>query len=314
MEISTTSPDTALPGLCALQQTAQYGRALRHLGATTSRNVLRDGHTLIGHVQTLRRRFGPLKVTWAPRGPVWTTDAAPAQRAKAIRLLTQAMQDRCFWVFAPDRAQDLQGLPHQVLVTPQHVAEIDLTLDPETRLSAQHGKWRNRLRHAEKSDLRVIRQPFDPARDSVVMRLETSQRESRRYQALPLAFLTAWHDANPKAARLFTVVQGTTPMAYMLVLLHAPAATYHIGWTGVEGRRNSAHNLALWAAQDWLARQGFRRFDLGSVDTQHAPGLARFKIGSGAQVRALGPTCLHLPRFAFAGRRRHVAAGNRLTG
>ena len=308
MEISTVSPDTALPGLCALQQTAEYARALARLGATTRRSVVRDGNVHIGHVLAIRRRFGPLTVVWAPRGPVWMPDAGMDQRAEAMRLLPRASQERSFWVFAPDSAQDLQGLPYRNLVTPQHVAEIDLKRSPETRLAAQHGKWRNRLRHAQKSDLRVIHRPFDPERDSVVLRLETSQRETRRYQALPLAFLSAWQEANPKAARLFTVLQGTTPMAYMLVLLHAPAATYHIGWTGVEGRRNSAHNLALWAAQDWLARKGYHRFDLGSVDTQNAPGLARFKIGSGAHVRALGPTCLHLPRFAFAGRRRHVAA------
>ena len=256
MKISTVSPDTALPGLCALQQTAEYGRALTHLGATTRRSVIRDGHMLIGHVQTIRRRFGPLKVTWAPRGPVWMMDAGEDQRAAAMRLLPRATQKRSFWVFAPDSARDLHGLPHRVLVTPQHVAEMDLTLSPDARLAAQYGKWRNRLRHAQKSDLRVIHRPFDPAHDDVVLRLETSQRETRRYQALPLAFLTAWQEANPRAARLFTVLQGTTPMAYMLVLLHAPAATYHIGWTGVEGRRNSAHNLALWAAQNWLAGNG----------------------------------------------------------
>jgi hypothetical protein len=35
--------------------------------------------------------------------------------------------------------------------------------------------------------------------------------------------------------------------------------------------------------------------DLGTVDTENAPGLARFKIGSGAQIRSLGGTWLRIP-------------------
>ena len=52
----------------------------------------------------------------------------------------------------------------------------------------------------------------------------------------------------------------------------------------------SAHNLLMWRAALWLARQGHRRLDLGPIDTANAPGLARFKLGIGAHARRLGGT------------------------
>jgi len=80
-----------------------------------------------------------------------------------------------------------------------------------------------------------------------------------------------------------------------LFLTHKPWASYHIGWSGEEGRRRNAHGLILWRAITDLAAEGLAALDLGTVDTEAAPGLARFKIGTGARVAPLGPTLLVLP-------------------
>jgi hypothetical protein len=51
----------------------------------------------------------------------------------------------------------------------------------------------------------------------------------------------------------------------------------------------------LARAAEALAAEGLRWLDLGTVDTEAAPGLARFKLGTGARLRRLGATCLVLP-------------------
>jgi hypothetical protein len=51
-----------------------------------------------------------------------------------------------------------------------------------------------------------------------------------------------------------------------------------------------------------LARRGITRLDLGTLDTEAAPGLARFKLGSGAAARALGGTWLWWPPLARGAR------------
>jgi hypothetical protein len=51
----------------------------------------------------------------------------------------------------------------------------------------------------------------------------------------------------------------------------------------------------LLQAVEALRAEGVLWLDLGQVDTEAAPGLARFKLGTGADLRRLGATCLVLP-------------------
>jgi len=80
----------------------------------------------------------------------------------------------------------------------------------------------------------------------------------------------------------------------MIFLLHGDRATYQIGWRDREQAPPSAHHLLLWEAAKYLAQKGFHQLDLGTIDTATTPGLARFKLGSGARARALGPSLLRL--------------------
>ncbi|WP_306114075.1 MULTISPECIES: GNAT family N-acetyltransferase [unclassified Roseovarius] len=305
MEItrSTSFPATA----SALQQSDEYARAVTHLGGDAEAYVAHDQDHPIARVQIVKRRFGPLPVFWVPRGPVWAQSPCPDTRARLWRVLPQ-IAGHGMWIVAPDSADDLAAIRHTQLMSPQHVAEIDLTADDGTRLSRQHVKWRNRLRHAQNTGLQVAHRRFDPLRDQTVLIREATQQRKHRYRGLPPAFVLAWAQTNRSASRLFTVSHEGKAVAHMLLLLHRPVVTYHIGWSGMVGRRHSAHNLALWAASQWLHRKGFARLDLGSVDTEHAPGLARFKIGSGATVRPLGATSLHLPHLSRRRLIRHDAA------
>ena len=71
-----------------------------------------------------------------------------------------------------------------------------------------------------------------------------------------------------------------------------------------EVERCGREHRQLWWLEAGLSRpslyrrlraEGVRWLDLGSVDTEAAPGLARFKLGTGAALKRLGATCLVLP-------------------
>lgn len=297
MEIATLSPDVPPLAACALQQHPLYGAALSALGGTARRLAMRRDGGDIGQVQIVRRRFGPLCLDWLPRGPVWQADTDTAARIEALRHLPASQPGRALWLASPDSPQDaalFRPLGYRALMTPQYVAELDLLPTQSARLAAQHGKWRNRLRRAQASGLTVHARPFDPARDDDLLGQELAQRRTRRYAALPPAFTHAWAATAPQATRLYLARNKGQTVAFMLMLLHAPAATYHIGWSGAQGRALSAHHLILWHAASDLAGRGFARLDLGHVDTHGSPGLARFKIGAGAHIRPLGPAMIRL--------------------
>ncbi|MEQ8291660.1 MAG: GNAT family N-acetyltransferase [Roseovarius sp.] len=283
----------ALP--CALQQHPFYGQAVRRMGGEAGiYRVVADGRE-IGRVQVLYRRVGPGRLAWIGRGPVWLPGAPLAARREALAGLAGAVGGAA--VVQPDTPLEACWLGAPAVMSAASVAEIDLTAPAADRMARQHGKWRNRLRGARAAGLTVRHRPVDMAADAGLLGRETAQRKARGYAALPPAFLHHWAGGDRQATRLFTAHQGQDTVAFMLFLLHPPVASYHIGWSGAAGRKTSAHHLLLWEASEWLAARGFARLDLGTIDTERAPGLARFKIGSGARIRVLGPTLLPLPRF-----------------
>lgn len=279
------------PAPCALQQHPRYGAAMRAIGADVACWTLRQNGQIRATAQLLRRRFGPLSLSWMARGPV----VAPETTPDVLSGLTSCSSG----LVIPETArlaQTYRDRGHRAVLTPQHVAELDLNGTPAARLAAQHGKWRNRLRMAEAAKLDIECRPFDPATDRLLLDLETAQRRQRRYNALPTGFTLAYASTARNATLLCLARDSTGPAAFMLFLLHDPVATYHVGWTSPQGRQTHAHTLLLWQASTALADRGFTRLDLGGIDTEAAPGLARFKLGSGARARSLGPTLLALKR------------------
>lgn len=290
-----------------MQQHPYYGDALRALGVDVTSLSARKHGARVAHLQLVTRRFGPVQLRWMPRGPVWALGASRRDRHHMLDLLHKDARLATGSIVALETPIELPlfaAAGYRALWTPQHVAELCLRDTAEARLAAQSVKWRNRLRHAERSDLEVAHRRFQPGRDDWLLQAETMQRRARQYRALPAAFPKAWALLHPNATWLFLAHRQGRIIAAMLFLRHPPTATYHIGWSDTEGRKYSAHNLLLWRAANWLAMQGCQRLDLGTVDTENASGLARFKLGSGAALRSLGPTMLRLPGLA----RRRIAA------
>ncbi|UXX83728.1 GNAT family N-acetyltransferase [Roseovarius pelagicus] len=291
MQIVLNSPDQspALPG-GAIQQHPNYAAALGRMGLDMRAAEFYCDGRYLGRSQFALRRFGPLRVAWMPRGPVWRQDTPPPDQDLQNRMmagLRRAVRLRALWAISNDCANHAPGLR---AAGPRQVAELSLTTDSIARRAAMHGKWRNRLRRAERNGLRITSRVLSLPRDTALLQRELDQRRASHYAALPPAFTVAWVQAQPQATRLFAVHEGTDVIAYILLLLHAPQATYHIGWSGSRGRTLCAHNLAVWHATEWLAARGYARLDLGLIDPVRTPSLDRFKLGCGARARSIGAT------------------------
>jgi hypothetical protein len=121
---------------------------------------------------------------------------------------------------------------------------------------------------------------------------DLAQRRARGYRTLPVAFSRA---LPPAALRLWRWQDGSDTGAAMCFVRHGATASYHLAWAGPSARQRAVHQVMLWRAALALRDEGVRWLDLGSVDTEAAPGLARFKLGTGAALHRLGPTLLVLP-------------------
>lgn len=110
--------------------------------------------------------------------------------------------------------------------------------------------------------------------------------------ALPAPFTLALPDS---AVRLWEWRKDGQLQAAMAFVRHGRSASYHLGWASPVARLAGVHRLMLVRAAEALQTEGVCWLDLGSVNTDAAPGLARFKLGSGAALRPLGATLLVLP-------------------
>lgn len=292
MQITLADPATAdnLPGT-PLQQSGTYAAVMRSFGCETVMMDVTEGAAQVARARCYARRIGPLRIAWLPRGPVWGAGASTDQKTRALAALPRAAPWRALWAMGGDAGQPRRGLP---VANGVQMAELDLTGDMAARRAAQHGKWRNRLARAETRSLSVKIRPLDLARDGDLLAQEARQRTQRRYAALPHHFTERWTDIAPQDSLILTAEEGGTPVAFMLMLLHAPTATYHIGWTNPRGRSLNAHTLLLWRASCHLAQADYTRLDLGQTDAARLPGITRFKTGTGAALRDLGATTLCL--------------------
>ncbi len=238
------------------------------------------------------------------RGPVWAPELSVSSQRAALDALIETLSGTYRGVMAaPDPIGGVDPLAASGMlpvVTPISVAELPLDPDPSIMRARLAGKWRNRLVRAEDVGLHLRGGLLPPDPHHWVFKAEAAQRKSARYKGLPFAYTRAWIESGGRrSARLFTAEANGRIVAAMLFLLHKPGASYHIGWCDPEGRRLGAHPLLMWNAMCWLAERGFTMIDLDVIDTDTEPGLARFKLGTGAQVVTLGATRLLAPGTGF---------------
>ncbi len=257
-----------------LQQHPDFGTALEMIGANVRRiNIKGAAPTQI------IKRFG---IEFASRGPIWRTEDQEALRQCPLRIIN-----------AEQPSEIYRKAGFRQLMTPAYVAELNL-LDTAWLTSA-HGKWLNSWRKSQKSNLEIEHETFDAALHEWVLIEDRLQQRRKKYRALPHSIIHAYASISPRNVIVFSARKENKNVAAMLFLQHGQVATYHVGWSSVAGRETNAHYALLTNATDYFEKRGVTRLDLGTVDTENAPGLARFKIGSGAQIRALGGTWLRIP-------------------
>ncbi|KJZ19992.1 GNAT family N-acetyltransferase [Loktanella sp. S4079] len=259
-----------------LQQHPNFRLALAQIGVKTFECDLRCATP----VQCIRR-FG---LNAAMRGPVWKSphaDHAELHRSN-LRLINSDGGDTAI----------LQKAGFRQIMTPAHVAELALSDDI---LTTAKPKWRNIWRQSQRGPIAISTAPFHAKHHDWLLQADQVQQKQKRFRALPHEIIHAYAKTAPYDVKVWSAYLNKEPIAGMLFLRHGDRVTYHLGWSGALGRKHAAHYAMIIHAALYFNSHGVRQMDLGTVDTHNAPGLARFKIGTGALIRPLGGTWLRLP-------------------
>jgi hypothetical protein len=281
-----------------LVQSLAYGRALAIIeGHAAERHVARRRGEPVALLQWIERPvLGRLTFARLMRGPVWLvppTEADWAEMLELIRARHRWRRGRFLFFLpeleaAPEHTALLEAAKFQRVATGYASIALDLTPDESSLRRGLAGKWRNALVNAERHALTLDAANDETALDWLLERYEDLRRR-RRFAADSPAMIRQVIDNLPARddAVLLRAIIDDQPVAGILLIRHGRGATYLVGWTSPEGRRLNANHLLLWRGLLRLRAMGVTSLDLGGVDAERAPGVARFKLGLGGRAYRL---------------------------
>lgn len=288
-------------GRAPLEQSWIYGEAIA-VGSPYRpvRGVFRSGGRVVALVQAVAWSIaGTVRLVKVVRGPLFLDpEPDPAVRDAVYRLIRDrwplARANALFWTpelaDGPDADRLMRGLGMHRTVTGYTTAWLDLSPGADALRAGLRQNWRNQLVRAEKERLR-IRDSHGGAALGWLAERHDEHRRRRRFGGPTGTFAAALAvlAPNPRDVLVLQAERGSEPVAGVLFLRHGDAATYHLAWTGPEGRAAHAHNRLVWEGVVRLAAAGVRWLDLGGLDAS-MPGVSRFKLGLGVEPVTLTGT------------------------
>ncbi len=285
-----------------LEQSWSYGTAAAAQAHAVERALVRGDGDPIGLVQVLRRpMLGILQICEILRGPLWLPAAGEGERREGRAAIKGAFRLRerrlLLWMpeltDTPDSHRAMRALGARPMITGYSSVWLDLRRPVEKIEAGLDQKWRNALRGAERSKLKVQITRAGRALDWLLERHDAFRRH-RGFRAPSPALIRGFAAACARKSdvTIVTGALGSDRVAGALFLTHGTTATYYVGWSGPQGRDVDAQTLLLWRGIATLKEDGVEALDLGGIDTRRAPGVARFKLGLGGEVFTLAGTWL----------------------
>ncbi|NIA68384.1 GNAT family N-acetyltransferase [Pelagibius litoralis] len=292
---------TRQAGQSSLEQAWAYGAAIEsEHGLRAERGLISQGGEPLAMVQAFCRDRLFTRIARVLRGPIWLIDPLSDSRAPLVcrtlaRQFRRRFGDFLFWLpelpADPKSAAMLQAQGLHPVVTGYSSIWLDLRPPTEALRAGLHGKWRNALQQAEKAGF-DIEETTHPRRLNQSLLLYDRFRRRKRFVGPNGDFIAALARHDRDAVVALTARLNDDLVAGVILIRHGRAATYLASWTSDAGRVGQAHNLLLWRGIDTLKASGIDWLDLGGVNTESQPGIARFKLGLGGEVFTLAGTYL----------------------
>ena len=286
-------------GQSNLMQSWAYGEAkLKTEGWDVIRLVFKRSEVPLAIVQVLEKRIaGLLKVRRINRGPLFFPETSASDEMEVLGELIRfgnVFQGKIL-TFAPELA--LTGANLLLMTSnriyncnPRGWRSVWMNLRPELDelRSYLSGKWRNKLVVAEKNNMKVEIGSGPDLVDWVIERYKENMR-LKEFEGIRLPVLEELYRNSMPDSPLI-VCRASLNEQYisgLCIACHGTAATYLLGWTGIEGRELKATHFLLWSVIKYLRENGIIWFDLGGVDEESTPGITEFKYGMGGTAYEL---------------------------
>lgn len=177
-------------------------------------------------------------------------------------------------------------------------AILDLTWEEERMFSNLNGKWRNLLRKAMKEGSRVRKLNGADLPIELIVSTYNKLKAEKNFTGISNNLLQCMLTSPALSKNIYAYITfecrveekaGETPSGLLIAIDHGHVCSYFVGYSDAEGRRKNVNYLLLWEAILEAKGRGQTIFDLGGLNENTPPGVARFKRGlNGVEYELLG--------------------------
>jgi len=280
---------TSEAGKSNLMQSWEYGDVKERVeGWKVKRGLIKNSGRVVAIFQALEKSWGLFGVIRINRGPLLIGEVCDFNTKyniyKTLRKGWSWWQGRILLI-APELLdtpgnvgalalagfRKRQGLPWKSSHIYLSLSEVELRKNLD-------GKWRNQLKRAEQASIDLKIGKTDEL-FSWLMNQYKQLMKDKSFKGPSVDLYKDLHRAKKKDMHVFQAWFEGKAVAGLLIVQHGRSCTYQVGWNSQTGRKIYANNLLLWKAVIDMKKRGCTWFDLGGIDEQNTPGIAKFKRG-----------------------------------
>lgn len=268
-----------------------------------------DGDHLVGGCMLLLRSLGPLRIAYAPRGPIFSSGYEGASTLVVAEIERRFLSWRpSALIVQPTRLDSLTrdafhgaGLSAAPLdIAPAASVEVDLAPEPDEILARMRSSRRRNIRKAERLGVEVRR--GNEAELATFHELHTLTADRQGFAPLTLDYLVRqWEVLAPSGAmRVYLAYLDGEPLAAATVTAFSDRMVFKLAGLSEnpEARRARASDYLHWRVLCAARDDGFSFYDLGGFDRDAAliiekggdppeelrTTASQFKLGFGGRV------------------------------
>jgi lipid II:glycine glycyltransferase (peptidoglycan interpeptide bridge formation enzyme)/dTDP-4-amino-4,6-dideoxygalactose transaminase len=246
----------------------------------------------------VKRLFGCITIIRVNSGPIFYDDYSLAQRYCLLRSLVLALKKQFGFSFVFSRFSLKNNQMNKSILKSLYffrynkecyqTSIIDFSGDIEGIFSQLNGKWRNQYRLAVKQGL-GLKVSYNKEAKKLFFTKYLSFQKQKGFDTWTVESLNEFDKSFSEKVVIFTAMKSDSVIAQIAIALHGLSATYLLSWQDNMGRKSMANNFLLWSVVEYLHEKGFKYFDLGGLDDEFTPHIAKFKRGmNGKDIRYVG--------------------------
>ncbi|MEI8361131.1 MAG: peptidoglycan bridge formation glycyltransferase FemA/FemB family protein [bacterium] len=228
------------------------------------------------------------------KGDVWNVEAAALIFAEIERLAEEEMV--MFLRFDPsfDCIADVEQIIGNRTfiksddVQPSKTLILDVTKTEEELLAAMHQKTRYNINLANKKEVKIVEGGKERFEDFWSLLDQTTGRD--KFRPHGRSHYSAMFDIETDTLKLLFAEVDGKPLAASILLFFGDTATYLHGGSSNDDRNLMAPYALQWASIQMAKNKGMNYYDFYGIDEERWPGVTRFKMGFGGEVKVFPGT------------------------